>query len=234
MNYADIEFDGIMASSLKLLVKEYPEIPAPVERVEEKEIPGRSGKLRIKSGTFEPTEIPVGFNYIGETRLWNEQWRKAKKWLAGEEKELSFMDDPNFFYKISRVELSGNERLSRKIGNFTGTFITKDGLSYMRSGKQEMDIENAKYNPGILSHPEYIITGDGVCTLTVNGKTMQINVSGDITINTDLMISYRSDKTQQNTSVKGKYEDLYLKEGKNDISITDGFTCKIKPNWRCL
>ena len=130
--------------------------------------------------------------------------------------------------------LGSNERVSEKIGKFSASFITKDGLSYFKSGKKEMSISEARNNPGIKSQPNYIITGEGTCTLTVNGKTMKVNVSKDIVINTELMISYHLDKTSQNTAVSGNYEDLYLREGVNEISITEGFECKIIPNWRCL
>ena len=37
-----------------------------------------------------------------------------------------------------------------------------------------------------------------------------------------------------NTSVSGDYEELYLKPGENEISITQGFTLTVIPNWRRL
>ena len=48
------------------------------------------------------------------------------------------------------------------------------------------------------------------------------------------MIAYRTDGTMQNTSLTGDYEDLYLIEGENKVSITSGFVLKIIPNWRYL
>ena len=104
----------------------------------------------------------------------------------------------------------------------------------MDSGKYEItDFENI-YNPYSVSHPEYLIIGEGNCTLTVNGKTMEANVGQNLTINTDLMLAYRKDGEMQNTQVTGNYEDLYLAEGENQISISAGFEMTVIPNWRCL
>ena len=234
MGYTDIEFNDVLGSSMKIFATNYPSIPAAVEKVNETEIPGRDGALHLRTGTFEQTEIPIEFNYIGKEELWNERWREAKKWLSATNAELRFGDDAEHFYKISKVVLEANQRVSRRIGKFVAKFITKDGLSYMTSGKQQVDHAEVNFNPGIISKPIYIISGEGLCVLTVNGKSMKVNVSDNIVINTELMISYRLDGVSQNIMVSGNYEELYLQEGKNDISITDGFTCKIIPNWRCL
>lgn len=80
----------------------------------------------------------------------------------------------------------------------------------------------------------YMISGEGACVLTVNGKTMTADVRQNITIDTDRELAYRKDKTLSNTAVSGKYDDLYLQEGENEITITEGFDLKIIPNWRCL
>lgn len=96
-----------------------------------------------------------------------------------------------------------------------------------------MDIDKVLYNRYFLSHPVYKITGEGVCTLTVNGKTMVANVGQNLTIDTERKLSYRLDNTIMNTSVTGDYDDLYLLKGKNSIAITSGFRLKVIPNWRC-
>lgn len=233
MNYIDVEYGDMLGSNIGVFPVEYPNIPAAKERIEEIDIPGRDGKLNKRTGNYDSTSIPIEFNYSGKEELWNERWRQVKQWLSARDTELSLSDDPQFFYKISHVILNENNKIGRKIGKFQAEFITKDGLSYYKEGKNRMEISDAKYNPGIVSHPIYIITGEGFCTLEINGNTMEVNVSSDIVIDTERMISYHTDRTSQNTAVKGKYEDLYLLEGRNEISITDGFSCKIIPNWRC-
>ncbi len=234
MNYADIEYNEILGSTIHMFATKYPSIPAASEKIMESEVPGRDGKLHRRSGCYSPTEIAVEFNYIGKDYLWNERWRKAKEWLSATNAKLKIGDDTNYFYKISHVVIAQNERMSSRVGKFTAVFVTKDGLMYLEDGLYEQEIEQVKYNPGIISHPEYHIEGEGVCEVVVNGKIMKANVSGNIIINTELMLSYKADKTAQNTVVSGDYEDLYLQSGENEISVTDGFACKIIPNWRYL
>lgn len=234
MEYIDIEYNGMLGSSLGVYATKYPSIPAAEEDIEEKSIPGRSGKLHIRKQCFKETVIPIEFNYIGKEELWNERWRKAKEWLSAVNAELSFGDDPNFYYRISKVTIGSNERVSRRVGKFVASFTTTDGLTYFESGNLATDYAELLENPGIFSQPIYIITGEGMCTLTVNGKSITANVAQNLTIDTERMISYREDGTLQNTAISGNYEDLYLQEGKNIITVTDGFECKVIPRWRCL
>ena len=88
------------------------------------------------------------------------------------------------------------------------------------------------------------VTENSFCITLVAGELGLVMVRRNFTvapdftfslmaIDTDRMIAYREDGTLQNTSVTGKYEDLYLLEGENDIEITGG-TVKVIPNWRCL
>lgn len=230
----DIQFNNVLGSTLGIYMKEKPSLPAAQEKVEQVSISGRDGNLLIRKGVYESTPIPVEFNYIGPEDKWGERWRNAKQWLSAMDTELKFTDDPDVFYKISHVIISENRKHGNRIGNFSCSFITKDGLSYLESGRVLYDITEALVNPGIVSKPVYMITGEGMCTLTVNGKSLTANVSVDLSIDTEKMIAYRSDGTSQNTAVSGDYEDLFLQEGENVISITDGFECKVVPRWRCL
>ena len=63
---------------------------------------------------------------------------------------------------------------------------------------------------------------------------MQATVNGKMTIDTDLMIAYNADGVNQNNLLTGDYEDLYLQEGTNAISLTSGFSVSVIPNWRVL
>lgn len=230
----DIQFNNVLGSALGIYMKEKPSLPAAQEKVEQVVVPGRDGNLLVRKGVYESTQIPVALNYIGPEEKWGERWRNAKKWLSVTETELKFTDDPDVFYKISHVIVSENAKHGNRIGTFDATFITKDGLSYLESGKELVDINEALVNPGIVSKPIYTITGEGMCRLTANGKSITANVSGDLFIDTEKMICYRSDGTSQNTAVSGDYEELFLQEGENVISVTDGFECKVVPRWRCL
>ena len=111
---------------------------------------------------------------------------------------------------------------------------TVDGLKYLINGMNEYDISEINKNPYLMSKPIYKIKGEGICTISVNGKTVKANVGQNLTIDTELMIAYREDGTMNNTAITGDYESLYLPEGDLSVTATSGFDVKIIPNWRCL
>lgn len=228
----DIEYNGILASNMKLLVSEEISLPSAKPKYEEYDIAGRDGALTEENGTYEDVVIKIPFNYV-EGREWGAAYRRAKKWLnekGNNQLRLGRMSDN--FYIVKRIEIGNDERKIENAGGFTASF-TCDPYTYFDSGLIEIE-EKEIYNPYEISHPTYLITGNGTCTLTVNGKTMSATVGQNLTIDTDRMLAYRVDGTMMNTSVVGDYEDLYLLPGDNDISITAGFDLKVIPNWRCL
>lgn len=228
----DVSFAGKTAKENGLAVVQRPNIPAPQKRYEQITIPGRDGDLYISDGDVEDIKIPVEFNFIGQPEDWFEHFRQAKRWLTGRGK-LQLGDDLDFFYKAKKVEIDTAERVCYEIGRFTATF-TCDGYNYVERGTAFYDVKDVLHNPYYGCCPIYQITGEGACTLTVNGNTMKANVGQNLTIDTDLMIAYREDGTMMNTKVEGDYRKLRLQEGDNTIQVTAGFGLKVAPNWRCL
>ena len=231
--YQDVEYGGIKGSSRKIYARERPAIPAARKRREEITIPGRDGALYKSDGSYEPTEIEVQFNYIGMEEDWAKRWREAQRWLGKENARLRLSDDDGYFFWISYVDLSENERTRRRIGKFTAKFVTRDGLYYLDSGLREYGKQEIRWNPYEASHPVYKVYGEGMCTIEVNGKQMKANVGQNLTIDTERMLAYREDGTLRNTDVTGEYENLYLPEGEIRIEVSYGFDIRITPNWRC-
>ena len=83
-----------------------------------------------------------------------------------------------------------------------------------------------------VSMPIYKITGNGVCHLIVNDTDCTCNVTEHLIIDTDRKISYKDDGTLQNTCINKDYHLLWIVEGDNSVTITDGFTLEVIPNWR--
>ena len=229
----DIQYNSIRASFLKVLIKERPSIPAAKKVYKEIEVPGVNGTYLQDEGRFESTEISVSMNYIGPERKWYGQWRKVQEWLSETSGELTFSDDPNFYYRISRVSLSDNEHKGRRIGDFTAAFTTKDGLRYLRIGKEKFNLSDLEWNPGEKSFPDYYISGTGTCVLSVNGENFEIKMNGSVVVDTERRLIYLPDKTIVNNIGKGDFENLCLQPGQNDISVSKGFNVKAIPHWRC-
>lgn len=229
----DFEYNSRKASEFRVYMKTFPSIPVPQKRYREVEVSGKDGKYLEEDG-YEDIVIQLELNFIMKDERWYGQTRRIKNWLLdGANKELIFEDDAAFFYKVKKVTVGEVEHTTARIGNLTVNFEC-DPYIYLRDGQIKMSNEEAEYNPCLLCKPVYYITGEGFCTLTVNEKNMKANVGRSLIINTERMLAYREDKTLQNTAVTGIYEDLYLKPGRNKISVSPGFSLQIKPNWRCL
>ena len=136
------------------------------------------------------------------------------------------------FFRIKSMEVSDYNQVSDRDIEFTATIVCDPG-EYIEDGRISYDYLDSKLKQNVYSecHPTYQITGNGQCTITVNGKSMTATVGGTLVIDTGRMLAYQSDASIQNAVVTGDYEDLYFKTGNNPISITTGFELKVTPNW---
>lgn len=214
-----------------------PSIPSPSRAIQTIERPGNT-PLTLDLGYWEDIDITVEYNFHSRNpNEWNEYLSAARRWLLGnQEREMIFSDDLSKFYIVKGWPVIGEtEREIKQKGHFDVTF-TCEGLMYLVDGKKPLEsfneVTNIYTDP---AQPTYIITGEGMCTLTVNGKTMTANVGQNMTIDTKRMIAYRTDNGEvNNTEVTGDYEDMVLQPGENTITVTNGFDLQVIPNWRTL
>lgn len=228
----NIMYNGESCNRYSIIPARRPSVPAPELRVTETEIPGMDGVLVETDNTYMPITIPVEFNFLVPPNKWMDAYRKAKRWLTGSG-TLILGDDQDYFYKVLYCNITDTERTSRRLGNFTVEF-TCYPYAFLVSGQNKYAPAEVEYNPYTVSHPVYIINGSGRCDLTVNGNKMDVTVNQEITIDTDRMVAYNDEMVNQSNLLSGNYEDLYLLEGQNTISITDGFSLSVIPNWRTL
>lgn len=232
-DYYFIDQNGKKSSDHFIYFETYPSIRLGQEQKEKKTIPGR-GNVWIKTGTYSDTEISMTLDVnvlgVGTDRM--EAYAQAHLLLANLE-EITFCDSPDFFYKVKTVSIGGVGQYTDNAGDFIVTLTCTPG-AFIRQGTFEQPIENVLFNSYSLSHPEFHISGEGPCTLTVNGNEMKADVGQNLTIDTERMIAYRKDGTLLNATVSGDYEGLYLMHGENTIEITKGFELKVVPNWRYL
>ena len=210
----------------------FPAISYGSEVLENKTIPGRRGTLTIKTGKWTDTTIEndVEFQCASLTE-YDEKMRDIRQWVKNT-KKLSYTDMEDCFFEVKSAYINEESRLYGVFGNITITFTCKPFL-YFESGIVETSLpENGiLYNAHSEAHPLYKITGEGMCQVSVNGKTMTANIGQNLTIDTELMIAYREDGGLQNTSIIGDYSDLFLAPGDNQITVTNGFDLKIIPRW---
>lgn len=218
--------------SFGLRFLEFPVIEYGEKVVENKEVPGRIGSITVCTGRYTDTVITNVMEFVSDTvEQFEDKLHEIKKWIM-KSKKVVYSDKEDRFFIVKKIEFTNTKRKHGIFGNLTVVF-TCEPFVYLKCGETEL-LAGKFFNPHSWTQPIYKIIGNGLCTLTVNGKSLTANVSGDITIDTEKMISYRNDGTSQNTAISGDYEDIYLQEGENIVTVTDGFECKVIPRWRCL
>ena len=120
----DLEYAGVTAAERHIKIMDRPNIPVPVINRKEINIPGRDGILYSEEKTVDDIPINVRMNFSGKLQEWFEHARTVKGWLLqGGVHQLKFSDDPEYFYRVKKVELSEIEREFRIIGRFTAVFF---------------------------------------------------------------------------------------------------------------
>ena len=224
-------YKDISSKDYGIYVEKRPEMPGRTQNAEYEEVAGRDETLVLPDTTLDDVKIEVECSFKVLPDQWNQKVRRIRSWLK-DSGRLTFSDAADSFWKVKNITIDSFERPLRSHGIFQVVFLCSP-FEYFKDGTREYSIEEVLYNSYAMCRPIYAITGEGMCTLTVNGKEMTANVGQNLTINTDLMLAYREDGSLMNTAVSGDYEDLYLYPGENEISITGGFELKVIPNWRC-
>lgn len=213
---------------VNLLVAARPSKPSPEMEYEEVKVPG--GKTLYREKGYKDIEISVSFNFMSKY-TWDKDFRIIKKWLLSKtNNKLKFSDDLEVYYKVNKVTIDTPERVMKKIGRFNVTFTCEP---YVYIDEEEIELSTLLYNDYLISKPIYRIVGEGYLTFNINNKIIKANVGQELIIDTDKGLCYR-EGIVNNVALEGKYEDMYLLEGENTLSWTDGFKVYVTPNWRCL
>lgn len=232
-NQEDLFIDDQSCIDIGLYPAELPGISVPARQYNETTIPGRDGVFYEDLGTFDDIVQSVKFNFRskkGQTvdttfRYFRSLLRKARTYAK--------QSDPTVFYKIKKVTIGNLSRgTALTIGTFDCEFILEP-YAYLQVGTVDYPIEKVVNNLYDECHPIYILKGQGACILKINGKSMECNVSGELYIDTELRLSYRSNGERVNSNVSGNYDDLYLHSGLNSIKVSNSFIeLRVIPNWR--
>ena len=235
----DLEFipdKGIAhkASDFGLIMTEYPVIPASKKIYNVYQIPGRAGELIQDTGTKENIEINVTLVELvkQENQMqYRDFIRKVTDWLNSGSGWLQLSDEQNTRYKVLTVQVGTSNRSTPIWGEIDAVF-TCEPYEYMQNGLLAHDVTTVTFNGYDLCKPLYEIEGNATGTLTVNGKQFEINTIERLTIDSALMLAWKTvDGEVVNQVVAGDYEDLWLPSGENTITLTPGLTAKITPRW---
>lgn len=159
--------------------------------------------------------------------------RSVRQWLSGEGSLKIYSkasDTPDSYFEVAQVTYTDDVRLDAEYGRLSVDFEIYP-YEFLTSGDSWITNYATINNPGDVCMPEYEISGTGSGTLTVNGNNMSFSATTKLTINTRLQNAFDNSGDDANENVGGDYAGLYLANGNNSVSITSGFTLKVKPHW---
>lgn len=226
MNYK-MSYNGTSSEDMNVIMYDLPEVALPKKNYDTYSIPGRNGELIGSDSYLSNVVITCTFSILSEH--FTKTVREIRRWLRGTGK-LYLSDDTDLFYDVLAIDYGNIEREISTYGRFSVRF-TCYPYEFTETGQTEHTIAEASNNIYDTCMPLYKISGNGQCMLNVNNYIFMANVQELLNVDTRLMICHDADGNYKNTFVSGDYSKLWLKNGQNIISITNGFTLVIKPRW---
>lgn len=229
MKHEYFEWNGVKSTSYGIYVSEQPPIMIPAERVEYKDVAGRSGSVAITEGERVYKDLTMA------VKCWAKQDADLSiitRWIRGQGR-ITFANRPEGYYKgrlSSQAELTRFERTD--VREFTLSFRCEPYLYLKANAEITLDapgqVRNL-YNEEALPIIQVSATGD--FELTVNGGICKFTgITEGVTINSMIQEAYHNE-TNMNGCMTGDFPALL--PGDNEITWTENATgIIITPNWR--
>lgn len=227
------EFCGVRCDTKKVRLLHMPRRPAPAERGERIEVPGRSGFLWMPDGARNAIQIAVDCESMdGYTP------ESVASWLCGTTGFLRFSDEPNRAYKARLIDEYAREntflRFDRQ--SFTLVFDCQPWrYIYPEPATITLASSGSVTNSGTVpSDPRIQVTCTGDVTLLIGAYPVEIS-GGSVIIDSELMEALSADGTLLANDRVTLDEFPKLLPGANAISWSGNVTSvTITPRSRCL
>ncbi len=161
-------FNDINSKDLGIVVNELPPISKAQRNYEEKEIPGRNGKLYIDNKSYKPFQYKIKCTLIKEDSI-----RNMSKWLNGSG-TLVISTEPDKFYNVIIKNKIDFAQVYHVCKEFTINFEVQP-IAYGLEEKSINISEETELTITESTHdikPYLKITGSGDVTLTINNKNV--------------------------------------------------------------
>lgn len=217
-------WNGVNSLEKNIIVNELPPISRANKRIEEQEIPGRSGKLYIDDNTYDTFVYQIKCT-LGP----NANVRNISNWLNGLGKLILSLEPDKFYEGIIKNQIDFS-----KVLHVFYEFPIEIELQPFAYSIEEIEHNISKQTEEIYItqstaeiKPYYKIYGSGEVTLTINNKSQIIkNIEDYIELDAKIEEAYKENENL-NSSVAGEF--LSLIPGKNTITWTgDVVNIKIK------
>jgi phage-related protein len=217
-------------AQLGLRITEPPVIPPAKRVVQSVEVDGREGTLTLLGGW---EDIVIDMKVAAQGSSPHEHFRGILPAILSA-KTLALGGDTGVFFRVKHVRAGGLTRKLSRLYEFPLSF-TCDPFRYKTGVAMiTMTTPGSVTNPGtVFSLPRIKVYGTGSQTLTVAGKQTKVNIlSGNVTLDSELMECYRGD-TAQNNQMQGPFPAF--EPGANTLTWSGGITkLEIEPRWRFL
>ncbi|MDO4710616.1 MAG: phage tail family protein [Peptostreptococcaceae bacterium] len=224
-------FNGIRSDELGLVIQQMPSSPRAKEKISSIHIPGRSGTLHEFENAFENYTLSLECLV---TDL--EQIDKIAALFRGAG-EVIFSDDLTKKYKVVVVNQIDMVYAATKFKSFLLQLDTHP-FKFSASPLDDEIIATSAvifHNKGTFeSEPIIEVFGLGTVTLVVNDRSYRIkNISGSVTINSEMMEVYKDDRNKNNDFEAEEFPTFNT--GENTIRWSGNVSkVVIQPNWRWL
>lgn len=222
-----IILNGISSLTIKgLLVTDLPPITKPLVRTQVDVIDGRDGDIVTKLGYSaydKPVKVGLTENFLIDDIID----------FFNSEGVVTFSNEPEKYYRYAIYEQIDFERLLRFKTAEINLHVQPYKFSLAETVRSFNFTEstgslNIRNNGNYFSRPTIAITGSGTVNLYLNGAQVLVidlgETSQTITIDSEAMNAYYSDNTLANRAITGNYDNIMLKQGKNEISYSGNVT----------
>ena len=228
-----IILNGISSLTIKgLLVTDLPPITKPLVRTQVDVIDGRDGDIVTKLGYSaydKPVKVGLTENFLIDDIID----------FFNSEGVVTFSNEPEKYYRYAIYDQIDFERLLRfktaEINLHVQPFkyalaesVRVFNFEYPEEVEELEGSFNIRNNGNYFSRPIISITGSGTVNLYLNGAQVLVIELGEtsqtITIDAEAMNAYYSDNTLANRAITGNYDNIMLKQGKNEISYSGNVT----------
>lgn len=225
----DFLIDGESGFKHGCYLSELPNFPTSTRDVVTIDVQGREHGALTEFYGWKDSQITLSIS-IFDMKHVRRVMREVVGWLYSS-KELSFSDDPSFYFRVKNVEMGETTNELEVIGNFTVTF-TIDPFQYQKDSTIDETHAFEVYNPGTMtSEPIIELFGRGTLMLTINGRRLIVaNIDGYLTIDTEKQMT-TTGTTDKEIDMIGDYP--YFDIGMNKVDFT-ATRMAVAPNWRWL
>lgn len=209
------------------MVNKLPPITKAAADVEKIEVAGRDGYLTNNLGSYRSMLKPCECTLLNLDNL-----DFVTSWLDGSG-EVIFSNEPNKKYRANIINQIDFDKISLRFHSFIIIFDSQP-FKYSTDANIILSSPGQILNKGTKeAYPTIKVNGTGNVTLSVNGKTVQLElIQPHLILDCELQECYRSD-VRFDYKMTGDFP--ILKVGENQISWTGSVTSlEITPNHRFL